>query len=104
MFKLADKITELDKDLYNEFKLEEQINNKIISEYTEKINSFIETQVREHSTPPIKGEITKGKIKWRGITQQTFILPNGAREIVIMQRGKQIGGSLKIDFNYDLNR
>jgi len=68
----------------------------------EKIHNFLEKQIREHAVPPIKGEITEGKLKWRGITLQKIILPNMCEETFIIQRGKQIGGSLKADFSIDL--
>ncbi len=98
MIKKAELTTNISSEFIYEFNLEKQINTKIMLEYTKQVNSFLEKQVREYSIPPIKGEITKNKIKWRGISLQNIQLPNGAREMIILQRGKQIGGSLKIDF------
>ena len=104
MFKKSELSFNPDEELYNQLNLEEQINNKIISQYVERINNFIETQVREYAVPPIKVEITEGKLRWRGINLQKIMLPNMCEETFIMQRGKQIGKSLKTDFNVDLNR
>jgi hypothetical protein len=52
------------KDLLIEF-------SNLISEYVEKIQKQEEeifiTALRTMAEPPIKGEITKGKLTWRGI-------------------------------------
>lgn len=50
---------------------------------------FLDKTLREHAVPPIKGEITKGKIRWRGIKacQQ-------GNALWLEQRGKQIGDKL----------
>lgn len=44
-----------------------------------------------YATPPIKGEVTKGKLRWRGIK---FVI-RGLEER-IEQRGKQIGNSYNL--------
>lgn len=41
--------------------------NSIIDKYMAEINKIFEKAVRENAVPPIKGPITKGKLKWRGI-------------------------------------
>ena len=73
---------------------------KIIRIFSDRINSdklsHFEKILRSSETnPPIKGEITKGKLKWRGIrlvkqdrcTHEAYWLE---------QRGKQIGGSYTV--------
>ncbi len=57
-----------------------------IEEREKKIEEILRTIVQ----PPIKGDITKGKMKWRGITiaYQTIGLES---YMWIQQRGKQIG-------------
>lgn len=40
--------------------------------YRKQIDDAIENILRNHVTPPIKGEITKSKLKWRGITSTVF--------------------------------
>lgn len=51
----------------------------------------------------IKGEITKGKIKWRGIkikVQQNI----GSTTYQLNQRGVHISPRFEITFNYELNK
>lgn len=68
----------------------DSIQEKIFSEMVQKQNEVTEYYLRNLVVPPIKGEITKGKIKWRGLSLATF--NNGANsKTFIMQRGKQIG-------------
>lgn len=45
------------------------IQENVIKEFTKKLNDAIELEIRNNSTPPIKGEITLGKIRRRGITK-----------------------------------
>ena len=59
------------------------------------INDKIEEYCRAAATPPIKGEITAGKLKWRGIyIVQLGVIDGGGCYIV--QRGKQISPILKV--------
>lgn len=41
--------------------------NEVFRANTAKQNQWIEFMLREKVVPPIKGEITKGKIRWRGL-------------------------------------
>lgn len=64
---------------------------KSLREHFKKKDAFFEEILRTHATPPIKGEITPGKIKWRGI--QIRVQVQGTRITEwLEQRGKQIGG------------
>lgn len=38
-----------------------------LSEFYAKVEKIVENIMRNYVTPPIKGEITKGKIRWRGL-------------------------------------
>lgn len=38
-----------------------------ITEQTKQLNDAVEFACRNLVTPPIKGEITRGKVKWRGL-------------------------------------
>lgn len=38
-----------------------------IKEQTKELNDAVDYACRNLVTPPIKGEITKGKVKWRGL-------------------------------------
>ena len=46
----------------------EEFLEKNMAEYIKKINEWIEDCLRNRVRPPIKGEITAGKIRWRGLT------------------------------------
>lgn len=76
----------------------EPITNDIIKTMSQKQDEVIESIVRHFAEPPIKGVITKGKLKWRGITlnyQKESMLKSIAW---IEQRGKKIGPDIIIDY------
>ena len=69
-------------------------NNPI--DYFVKTNEVFELAVRTNAVPPIKGDITIGKIRWRGI----YLVQCPKRnEQYLMQRGKQISETLKMFWN-----
>lgn len=73
-----------------------ELQNRIIKDVTKDINDKLEFIVLHFSKPKIKGEITKGKIKWRGLKFCTRI--NGlSNEYWIEQRGKLIGQKIIIN-------
>lgn len=59
-----------------------------------EINQQIEFMLRHCVTPVIKGEITKGKIKWRGITIELLTQSDDVTKVqleyVLKQRGQII--------------
>lgn len=57
---------------------------------SEKVEKHIEQILRTKANPPIRGKITKGKVKWRGIK---FYQGREGLKIHrwVEQRGKQIG-------------
>jgi len=65
----------------------QEINNKVISTYMKNLDKLMERLVRENASPPIKGEITKGKLKWRGLIMCRCFETN---ETWIQQRGEDI--------------
>lgn len=68
----------------------------VLEEQLKKEDEIFEVSLRTNATPPIKGTITKGKLKWRGISlihQQTV----AGFEKWVSQRGVRI--SPKIVFN-----
>jgi serine protease inhibitor len=79
-------------------------NTDVISrffvEQMKKENEIFEKALRENAEPKITGEITKGKIRWRGIriAQQNDFLKSVKW---LEQRGKQI--SPKITFEASAN-
>ena len=60
---------------------------------------FIKTWVSVNALPEIKGEVTAGKMKWRGVKIYENIHTN---ETYIMQRGKKISPSLKIEYKLEI--
>ena len=67
----------------------ENIINDIIKKQSKIVNDVIEKDTRQNSNPPIKGAITKGKCKWRGLSLISKRTDNGI-EKWIEQRGKRI--------------
>ena len=66
-----------------------EFTNKFILQIQENQNNIFEHALRNVAVPPIKGEITPNKIKWRGIrlvNKNQF----GKSESWIEQRGKRI--------------
>lgn len=87
--------------ILQEFKLDSLISEHYTSlmktvvetsynDYIKKRDDILESCLRMYATPPIKGAITKGKLKWRGIIM--YIKNNGLdpHETWIEQRGVQI--------------
>ena len=65
------------------------IMSRFISEQQKKEEEIFTSALRIMAEPPIKGEITKGKIKWRGIR---IVQYNDGLKCTkwLEQRGKQI--------------
>lgn len=60
-----------------------------ISKEIKRINEVEELYVRMsliHASPPINGDLTKGKLKWRGI-KLCYNVNCGITSIVVRQRG-----------------
>lgn len=51
-----------------------------------------------NAVPPIKGKITKGKLKWRGIKHVTYY-NNLVHEEWLEQRGRQISDKIIIEIS-----
>lgn len=79
-----------------DYKELDNITNKLISNIIEKEDEFIKNQLKL-AKPQIKGEITKGKLKWRGIKLIEINDFNGTTKW-IEQRGKQIGERLQYTY------
>lgn len=80
----------------------QEIQSKLIAEILIKEDEFIEKYVRENAIPKIKGKITKGKLKWRGIKLCQFEgNPNGTLKWVT-QRGVQISPKIIISINFTI--
>ena len=61
-----------------------------IRDYVKRVNDFIDETLRNKANPPIKGDVTPGKIRWRGIKLK-FKNNEFGRYILITQRGTPIG-------------
>lgn len=84
--------------------VESMIDSLIASmqdKFIKEQNLFLEQVLRRHAVPPIRGEITRGKIQWRGIRLCQKDRGFGL-EMWIEQRGKQIGPCIIHDFNYNI--
>jgi len=80
------------------FSITAEIQEEVTKKWEESMkmkDEFLIAQLREFAVPKIKGEITKGKIKWRGIRLNIVQKEGGqfgGRLYYLTQRGKQIGG------------
>lgn len=84
--------------------LEENITRKLILKLVQKQNEFIMHQLKL-ANPQIKGEITKGKLQWRGIKLIEINDFKGTTKW-LEQRGKQIGERLRLEYDiiFDQNK
>ena len=73
--------------------------NQLIADATRRESEILERAIRENATPKIKGPITKGKLKWRGIRLVVFNSRNRT-ETWVEQRGKPISG--KVATSYEI--
>jgi hypothetical protein len=64
-----------------------EVDNQL-SSYLDSLENEIEYLLRNVIDKPIKGEITKGKLRWRGIT--SIVFGHEGFAIGIMQRGNII--------------
>lgn len=79
------------------------VTNRFIKEQSERQNAILETAVRENAVPPIKGELTKGKVRWRGLRMiQKGGVADGFTEVWIEQRGKRISPIIRNEYSYQL--
>lgn len=63
-----------------------------LQERDEKVSEWAKTVICTYATPRIKGEITKGKLKWRGIKLTRIWNSCSLDETyTIIQRGKTLG-------------
>lgn len=87
-----------DKEI-NWFMLPEE--QKFFDEQCKKENERIEWLLRNSVVPPIKGKITSGKVKWRGLA---LAYQNNMLESTrfLMQRGKVVGVISQITCKIDL--
>ena len=79
------------------------ITDRFIKEQSERQNAILEKAVRENAIPPIKGEMTKGKVRWRGLRMiHRGTGADGFTETWIEQRGKRITPIIRNEYSYGL--
>jgi len=73
-----------------------ELSRQLVEKQTKWIDEHVEQICRTFASPPIKGKITKGKLKWRGLR---LIQKNEFEHTTywVEQRGKKIGYDLTIN-------
>ena len=81
----------------------ELIRDELLLQTMQKMNEWAEDILRNYAQPPIKGEITKGKIRWRGIRKCEMPNPQKPSSIFhfLEQRGKPIGYPFTIEYTIE---
>lgn len=74
---------EIKEDLETMKKMREFLE-KMQAEYVRRINEWVEDCLRTRVKPPIKGDITEGKIRWRGLS--LAFGPNGEFYGILQRR------------------
>lgn len=64
---------------------------RLYDEFMAKVEVEVHEATLNNATPPIKGELTAGKIKWRGIC----VVTNEDNDHWVEQRGKRISKIIK---------
>lgn len=82
--------------------LRDEIHGKIAEQYKE-LDLRIEYALRNKIDKPIKGEITKGKLKWRGISLGVFH-GDGYTAYSLLQRGNVVPFDFVNDKQYQIWR
>jgi len=80
----------------------QDITKSLIDRMVKDKEKLFEEALRKYATPPIKGDITPGKIKWRGI-RQCIKQDLFKQECWLEQRGKRISEIFVIDATLNIN-
>lgn len=79
------------------------VTNRFIKEQSERQNAILEKAVRENAVPRLKGELTKGKVRWRGLRViHKGTGADGFTETWIEQRGERITPIIRNEYMYQL--
>lgn len=76
--------------------------NDLLRKLSKEMDNHVASIVRKNVTPPIKGEITSGKLRWRGVkltVQRDSMFSTTYR---VTQRGVQVGESILIEGSFDI--
>jgi hypothetical protein len=74
------------------------VSQRLIKEHLQRQEVFLENVLRNNAEPKVKGEITRGKVKWRGIMIIEQKTPNGWN-MWVEQRGKRISEIVTHEYN-----
>lgn len=74
--------------------------NKLFEKRDKMLESWLKEIIPKTCVPPIKGEVTKGKLRWRGIRMTT----NYKGDTYFTQRGKIISPILLNPISEDYNK
>jgi hypothetical protein len=78
----------------------QELTETIIKSFVEKTDKIFITAVRTMARPPVRGQITKGKLKWRGI--ELHINNEGLKTTEqLFQRGIPISPIVSLNFPYN---
>lgn len=72
------------------------------NQIAKKQDEIFEYALRNNAVPPIKGELTKGKIKWRGIVIITQQYPTKCITY-LSQRGNRISETFEL-YNFEIDK
>ena len=83
---------------FNEIEQLRDVPEQIIKSFVSKQDKILEEAVRANAIPPIKGVLTAGKLKWRGI--KLIVQDKGMcnQEMWIEQRGVRISPIISTEF------
>jgi len=70
-----------------------------LNQYHKKRDLILGIALRDNAVPPIKGEITRGKLKWRGIY---IVNTKFALRSWIEQRGKIISPIIELTYPFNI--
>ena len=76
----TEDVFEMVKEVENRFSHAREMADMMQRQQTDQLSRQLETICHNYLVPPIKGEITKGKLRWRGvkgIVQQRQATSNG---------------------------
>ena len=88
----------MEKTAYQMWKWEQDQHEQMVA-HANKLLDMVIRHASERVTPPIKGKITPGKLKWRGMRLCSQNKGHNGIYYWIEQRGKIVGEKLLITVN-----
>ena len=84
------------KSLIQEVNSNNNMINQIHKEFIKRESEMLEKALRENAEPKIRGPITAGKLKWRGIKMIEKKESSHSSSKWLEQRGKQITPKIEL--------